>query len=367
MEKNSFNSYINVYNDIFENIKEKNISLLEIIKKKNQNDLWNKYFENGEIYKIDTEDAYNNDYILKNLNNKRFNVIIENGSYDINSLIKFIKIYSNLLTNNGILIIQNIQSFQYFNVLKDATPLMLHNFIQAYDLRENNEIYDDLIFIINKTNNEITSEISNNSNEIINISSEISNNSSENSNEISNNSNEINNNSSEISNNSSEITNEISNKFSEIFRDIYEILFRKVKDNELLLLNIGLNEERIKYLINYFNKSLLFGIGVKNDIDIDIKNNNIIKLYLETSPFDINLESSNIKFDIIICNYENELNKIVFLINTYSKILNKNGILIIEDINENDIPKIKEIINPELKDIMETYKDCNKNIIIINK
>ena len=69
---------------------------------------------------------------------------------------------------------------------------------------------------------------------------------------------------------------------------------------------------------------------------------------------------------MIILNYEKEIQKIIFIINTYSKILNKNGILIIEDVEEQDRPKIRENINQELKDIMETYKENNKNIIIIN-
>ena len=120
-------------------------------------------------------------------------------------------------------------------------------------------------------------------------------------------------------------------------------------------------------MISFFNKSILFGIGLKNNIADDIKSNNRIKLYLETSPYDINLESSNIKFNIIISNYEKDLNKIVFIINTYSKLLNNNGILIIEDIEEEYIPYIRANINQELKDIMETYKENNKNIIIINK
>ena len=134
----------------------------------------------------------------------------------------------------------------------------------------------------------------------------------------------------------------------------------------MILLNIGLNEDMIRYLLNTFNKSILFGIGIKQNVADDIKNNNRVKLYLGTSPFDINLESSNIKFNVIILNYEKEIQKIIFIINTYSKILNKNGILIIEDVEEQDIPKIRENINQELKDIMETYKENNKNIIIIN-
>jgi hypothetical protein len=349
MEK-SINIYINVYNKLFETIKDNKISLLEIVRNKNQDNIWNNYFKNGEIYRICKEDAYNNDYISKNFNNKKFNLIIENCSYDLESLINFINIYSKLLNNNGILIIENIQSIRYLPTLKDATPLNLHNFIEAYDLREVNDKYDDILFIINKINNK-PEEIDIKPEEIINKSEEI---------DIK--PEEIINKAEEIINKAEEIDNNLN-----IFTDIYELLFRRIKDNELLLLNIGLNEDRIKYLINYFNKSLLFGIGIKNDVDIEIKNNNRIKLYLGTSPFDINLESSNIRFDIILCNNENEIMKIIFIINTYSKILNKNGLLIIEDINEDDIPKIKENINNELKDIMETYKDGNKNIIIINK
>ena len=150
--------------------------------------------------------------------------------------------------------------------------------------------------------------------------------------------------------------------------NICEFLFKRRKENELILLNIGLNENMMNYLINYFNKSILFGIGIKEDIDEKIKNNNRIKLYLGTSPYNINLESSNIKFDIItISNDEIDIIKIVFLIDTYSMLLRENGLLIVENINENDIPNIKEMIKQELRDIMESYKENNKNILIINK
>lgn len=316
MNKNRIQSYMKIYDKLFASIKDKKISLLEIVKGNGEDiKLWYNYFKNAEIYGIYSQDAYNEEILNMRFNNKKFNIIIENGSYDLNSLIKFIKIYSNHLTNDGILLIQDIQSIKYLQILKDATPLNLHNFIETYDLREINNIYDDILYIINKN----------------------------------------------------QLRQILPSKSMNVFENIYEIIFRKRKMNELILLNIGLNEENMKYMINYFEKSILFGIGMKNDIEEEIKSNNRVKLYLETSPYDINLESSNIKFDIIISHYETDINKIVFLINTYSKILNYNGILIMEDIDENNISKIKEMINPELKDIMETYKENNKNIIIINK
>ena len=164
-------------------------------------------------------------------------------------------------------------------MLLDATPSKYQKFIEAYDLRTNNENYDDVIFIINKTNNDEKEE-----QEEVVIKKE----------------------------------EPVVKKVEEdVKKEIYDILFRRKKDNELILLNIGLNEDNIRYLINYFNKSLLFGIGSKKDIDEEFKNNNIIKLYLDTNPLYINLESSNIRFDVIICNYENDVNKIVYLINFF--------------------------------------------------
>lgn len=311
MKKNLYQSYLNEYDILFTSIKDNKISLLEIVKEDNNDkNMWYDYFKNGEICTMNEKEAYMS--IINN--NKKFNVIIENCSYDINNLIKFIKIYSELLTDDGILIIQNIQSIRYIELLKDAAPEHLRNFIEVYDLRERDDIYDDILFVIKKRKSE-------RGDEELNIN----------------------------------------------FKNIYNILFKRRKNEQLLLLNLGLNEIYMKYLINYFNNSLLFGIGVKNYIDNSLKNNDRIKLYLNTSPLDINLESSNIKFDIIISNNESDINKLIFIINTYSKTLNDNGLLIIEDVNENDIPKIKEMLNPELTDIIETYKEDSKNILIINK
>jgi hypothetical protein len=174
MERDRFKSYINLYDKLFSSIKDNKISLLEIVNhKNNDNKLWKDYFNNGEIYEINYNDAYNNEIISKRFNKKKFNIIIENGSYDLNSLIKFIKIYTDFLTNNGILIIQNIQSIRYLEILKHSTPLIYQKFIEAYDIREMNGIYVDVIYIINKTTNEITNEIINETtnettNEIIN-------------------------------------------------------------------------------------------------------------------------------------------------------------------------------------------------------
>jgi len=357
MEKNRITSYMKIYDELFSSIKDNKLSLLEVVKDNgNDIEMWKKYFKNGEIYVINKDDAYNEEIILKRFNNKKFNIIIENGSYDIYTLIKFIKIYTELLTNNGILIIENLQSLKYVYILRNATPLIYHNYLQAFDLREINENYDDVLFVINKTNfiEEIKNDIFDNDE----LNKELLNN-SELSDEFLN-----------YVNNElliKEKEKEIKIKNENPFNDIYNILFRKRKNDNLILLDIGLNEKNMKYLIDYFSNSLLFGIGIKKDIDVEIKKNNRIKLYLETSPYNINLESSNIKFDIIFSTNESNINNLIFLINTYIKILNENGILIIEDVNDNDIEKIKEMIDPEIKDITENYKKDNKNILIINK
>ena len=72
-----FNRYINLYDKLFSSIKEKKISLLEIVNyNNNENNSWKEYFKNGEIYEINNAEAYNNDIIIKRFNKKKFNVII---------------------------------------------------------------------------------------------------------------------------------------------------------------------------------------------------------------------------------------------------------------------------------------------------
>jgi hypothetical protein len=56
------------------------------------------------------------------------------------------------MTEDGILIIEDIQSFEWLEILKNEVPSHLKSFIKIYDLRKNKNRYDDIVFTIDKFN-----------------------------------------------------------------------------------------------------------------------------------------------------------------------------------------------------------------------
>ena len=63
---------------------------------------------------------------------------------------KFIELYSPLLSDNGILIIEDVQDINWLEHLKNKTPQHLKQYIKTYDLRKNKDRYDDIVFTIDK-------------------------------------------------------------------------------------------------------------------------------------------------------------------------------------------------------------------------
>jgi hypothetical protein len=56
------------------------------------------------------------------------------------------------MTEDGILIIEDVQSFEWMEILSCVVPDELKKFIKIYDLRKNKGRYDDLVFTIDKLN-----------------------------------------------------------------------------------------------------------------------------------------------------------------------------------------------------------------------
>ena len=75
--------------------------------------------------------------------------MIDDGPHTLESMLTFIKLYSNVLANDGILVIEDIQSIDWIPILANQVPDNLKKFIQVYDLRSIKDRYDDLMFVIN--------------------------------------------------------------------------------------------------------------------------------------------------------------------------------------------------------------------------
>jgi hypothetical protein len=79
--------------------------------------------------------------------------MLDDGPHTLESMIKFIKLYSQVIEDDGILIIEDVQSIYWIDVLKNEVPDNLKKFIKIYDLRYIKNRYDDIVFTIDKSNN----------------------------------------------------------------------------------------------------------------------------------------------------------------------------------------------------------------------
>jgi cephalosporin hydroxylase len=175
-DKNTTHSYLELYQTLLSKKKENAKNVLEVgIFEGGSIKLWNDFFINATVYgldKMDIEnvwseiknndkiilytsiDAYNSDFFTYQLLNKniKFDFVIDDGPHTLESMIQFIKLYSRLLTDDGILIIEDIQKWGWIHMLTINVPDDLKQFVKVYDLRENKNRYDDIVFTIDKLN-----------------------------------------------------------------------------------------------------------------------------------------------------------------------------------------------------------------------
>jgi hypothetical protein len=176
-DKNSRHSYLPLYESLLEPIKDTALNVLEVgigdFAPKNGGSLllWTNYFSKATIYGIDKlpldrvldeliddssvklyceADAYDMNFISENLSNIKFDFLIDDGPHSLETQEWFIELYSPLLSENGILIIEDIQNIDHFENLINKTPEDLKQYIKTYDLRKNKGCYDDLVFTIDK-------------------------------------------------------------------------------------------------------------------------------------------------------------------------------------------------------------------------
>jgi predicted O-methyltransferase YrrM len=323
--KNRKHSYSFIYEKLLKTKENEKLTILEIVEKEEKFDLWT----TNEVYYINSAEAYNKEAIDK-FNNKKFDFIIDRGSKRFKDEVFVITNYLKLLKNNGILIIEDIQSIRYVRYLYENVPNDLKKYIESYDLREVKGRYDDIIFIINKSSfapeEEVPEEVP------------------------------------------KEVPNEIPNEIPNLKLDIYKLLTKRRRMEINTILDIGLkDEEMIKYWLNYFPKSYIFGIGEGKDVNKELMENNRVKFYLDTNPTDINLNTSSVRFDLIIYNDVNSLDKIIFILNIYSRLLKEDGLMIIDNVKTEDLEKINEKIPEELNNFVEIYKLKMNNLLIVNK
>jgi len=122
-------NYTEIYGDLLRYYKNRKNNILEIgIRQGGSLRMWKEYFSNSNVYGIDINintietdlndctiikgNAYSESTVKKHFNNIKFDVILDDGSHTVPDQIKCLNLYSKLLTNDGILIIEDISSIQ---------------------------------------------------------------------------------------------------------------------------------------------------------------------------------------------------------------------------------------------------------------
>ena len=173
-DKNTTHTYLPLYNVLLDRLKDTAQNVLEIgVQTGGSIQLWKNYFSNAKVYGLDIlprhslpQDIFEDSRIIMNVGidaydtkffqetfldtHLQFDFMLDDGPHTLESQIQFIKLYSQLLTENGILIIEDVQSMDWISRLVEETPDHLKQYIQTYDLRKNKNRYDDIVFTIDK-------------------------------------------------------------------------------------------------------------------------------------------------------------------------------------------------------------------------
>ena len=176
-DKNSVHSYLPLYEELLNGKKNSAKNILEIgigdFNMKNGGSIlmWRKYFLNAKIYGVDkldisrvydilvkdpqvklytSVDGYDENFVKNTFVNSdiKFDFILDDGPHTLDSMKKFIELYSELLEDDGILIVEDIQSWDWIDELKNVIPEKLKPFVQTFDLRQNKNRYDDIVLAI---------------------------------------------------------------------------------------------------------------------------------------------------------------------------------------------------------------------------
>jgi methylase of polypeptide subunit release factors len=180
-DKNTVHTYLDLYETLLVSKKEKARHVLEVgigdggqgISNGGSIKLWHDYFLNATVHALDIcsmdfiwdgiknndrillysqTDAYNEDtfktkFLHKNI---KCDMMLDDGPHSLYSMQQFIRLYSQILSDDGILIIEDIQDINWIETLKETVPDNLKQFIEVYDLRNMKNRYDDIVFVINK-------------------------------------------------------------------------------------------------------------------------------------------------------------------------------------------------------------------------
>jgi hypothetical protein len=167
-DKHIGHAYIeHFYQQFFEPYRDKELNVLEIGTREGDSlRLWEHAFPKSEIYGVDN----NNSKKFKDVLSKRitvtfgdaytqevanslpsFDIIIDDGPHTLESQIKCLEFYFSKLNNDGVIIIEDIQKYEYIEILEEKyKKLGGSKEVEFYDMRTIKGRYDDIVIVFRK-------------------------------------------------------------------------------------------------------------------------------------------------------------------------------------------------------------------------
>ena len=324
-DKNTCHSYLTTYEKLLCKKKESAKNILEIgICKGGSIQLWHDYFTNANIYAMDimhindvydkiknndrislmtSTNAYDEKVIKENFidNNIKFDMILDDGPHTLESMCFTAKHYSQLLTDDGILIIEDVQSMDWLKDIFESFTKELLTKVEFIDLRSNKNQYDDILIILDKSKELCVLETL-----VDNIRTD-------------------------------------KNTWHSYLKT-YDATLTKIKDTATNILEIGICKGvSIKLWYDYFTNANIYAIDIIhiNEIYDEIRNKDRISLMTSTNAYDEKVIKekfidNNIKFNMILDDGPHTFESMCFTAKHYSQLLTDDGILIIEDVQNMD-------------------------------
>jgi hypothetical protein len=96
-------------------------------------------------------DAYTPELInLFKASGKKFDMIVDDGPHTLESMLFFIKHYSALLTDDGILVVEDIPEYEWTQKMLQELPPSLVKSTFIIDRRHVNGRHDDIMLFVDK-------------------------------------------------------------------------------------------------------------------------------------------------------------------------------------------------------------------------
>jgi hypothetical protein len=174
-DKNTIHSYLPLYQQLLAKKKDTAKHVLEVgIWAGGSIKLWSDFFTNAHVYGLDIMDrsrvwdklvtdpkitlytnqnAYDPTFFKQTFLDKgiRCDFMLDDGPHTLESMKQFVRLYSQIMTEDGILIVEDVQDWSWLSILAEEVPEHLKKYIMVYDLRPNKGRYDDIVFTIDKS------------------------------------------------------------------------------------------------------------------------------------------------------------------------------------------------------------------------